>query len=250
MAAVHRIVSEYNSEFHKSPGLKVLDLFCCSGVGAEGYLKHTKNVLGVDIARPTFYPATFLQADIRELPLTFVQLFDFVHYSPPCQGYSDTKGLSANKQNYDLDVIPFCRDLALRSGVPSIIENVDTAPLSRDFVLCGSMFGLGVIRHRVFECVNWLPFHSGLYCDHKRFKNPIITLAGEFKGSKHAAAVAMGCYPSRTRWELKQGIPPAYCDYIFKVFMRSLTSSPASLNFSVTPSPSALSVIGNKPLPL
>lgn len=219
MAAHHKIVSLYNSEFNQSPGLKVLDLFCCSGIAAEGYMRCGARVVGVDKFKPTFYPDTFLLEDVLNISPGFVRQFDFVHCSPPCHGYSDTKALSKNSRGYDLDMVPWLRKFLTECGVPAVIENVEGAPIVPDFLLCGSMFGLQCQRHRLFECINWLPFYSPLYCNHALFCDNIFTVAGSFKGSKHAAADALGCYPSRTRWELAQGVPPAYTQYIFKVFL-------------------------------
>jgi hypothetical protein len=226
MAAVLHHLKKYSPDFHKSPGLKVLDIFCCSGVGAEGYIRAGASVVGIDKHKPSFYPDTFIESDALNISIDFLQQFHFVHMSPPCQGYSRTKALTSNLMKYDLDMIEWCRNLLTSAQVAGVIENVTEAPLRKDFMLCGSMFGLEVMRHRAFECVNWQPFYSPRYCHHPSFKSGAVTLAGEFRGSKHEAAEAMGCYASRTRWELKQGIPPSYTEFIFKVFKSQLTSSP------------------------
>lgn len=246
MASVQKIVAEYTPEFHNSTGFKVLDLFCCSGVAAEGYIKAGASVLGVDKYRPTFYPAHFLQEDFLNIPADLLRKFDFVHMSPPCQGYSVTKGLHANRKKYDLDMISQCRSLLESSGVAGVIENVVQAPLRKDFMLCGSMFGLQCQRHRVFECVNWQPFYSPRYCAHDRFKSGVVTAAGESGGSKHLLAEALGTYACRTRWELCQGVPPAYTKFILDVFKFSVNKSPGAHSFSVAPHLSALPVLGNK----
>lgn len=44
----------------------------------------------------------------------------------------------------------------IRSGLPYVIENIPAAPLRNPFVLCGSTFGLPIIRHRLFETNPWL----------------------------------------------------------------------------------------------
>lgn len=205
--------------FFESKKVKVLDLFCCSGISAEGMLRHNVEVVGVDVLPPSYYPSYFLQSDVRDINLTFMQLFDFVWCSPPCQSNSATWKLHGSKMKGEACMIAWCRDILTRAQVPSIIENVEGAKMKVDFKLCGSMFGLNVKRHRLFECVNWQPFTSPLYCNHERFVNGVHTIAGAFIGSKHDAADSLGCYPCRTRWELQQGVPPAYSEYIMKVFL-------------------------------
>jgi hypothetical protein len=51
-----------------------------------------------------------------------------------------------------LNLIPETRALLREAGVPYVIENVPGAPLENPITLCGSMFGLDVKRHRIFEC--------------------------------------------------------------------------------------------------
>lgn len=43
------------------------------------------------------------------------------------------------------------RKMLIDSGKPYVIENVVGAPLESPFTLCGSMFGLDIRRHRLFE---------------------------------------------------------------------------------------------------
>jgi hypothetical protein len=55
-----------------------------------------------------------------------------------------------NKKVYP-DQIAATRAMTLASGRPYVIENVVQAPLLSRVILCGSMFGLRVYRHRGFE---------------------------------------------------------------------------------------------------
>ena len=93
-------------------------------------------------------------------------------------------------------------------------------PVQRPITLCGEMFGLRVIRHRVFEVgemVNPLP--------HKKHRGGVkdgtyVTVAGHGgdggKGqcSLKAWQFAMGMPWALDRHELAEAIPPAYTQYI------------------------------------
>ena len=43
------------------------------------------------------------------------------------------------------------RQLLDEAKKPYVIENVPGAPIRKDLMLCGEMFGLKIIRHRYFE---------------------------------------------------------------------------------------------------
>lgn len=108
-------------------------------------------VVGVDIEPQPSYPFTFIQGDALEF---YLRGFDLVWASPPCQAYSTAMhATQAKKREGRLDLIPATRAKLQAAGIPYIIENVAGAPLASSRVmLCGSMFGLRVIRHRYFEC--------------------------------------------------------------------------------------------------
>jgi len=160
-----------------------------------------------------------MQEDIHNIDAAFVRRFNFVFASPPCQLYSRGTLQYQNKglKTYP-DLIPYTRELLKASGVPSVIENVPESGIRPDFMLCGTMFGLPIMRHRHFEVINWKPDYSKLYCNHTGSSHVI---AGSFKGSIHDAANSMGCYPTRLRSELKEGIPPAYIKFVFDSFLTS-----------------------------
>jgi DNA (cytosine-5)-methyltransferase 1 len=55
------------------------------------------------------------------------------------------------------------RGILLKTGKPFVIENVVGSPLRKDLMLCGEMFDLKVIRHRIFEIHGFTvlqPFHG------------------------------------------------------------------------------------------
>lgn len=217
--------------FLQSEGFKILDLCCCSGVSAEGLLQvQGVKVLGVDIMKPSYYPATFLQEDVLKLPLTFVQLFNFVWASPPCQIFSrGTEQHRANGKQYP-NILPQVRELLMEAGVPAIIENVPESGLYPHFMLCGSMFGLPITRHRHFEALHWKPEYKRLYCNHKANKGNNHVIAGSFRGTVHDAANSLGCYPTRLRSEIKEGVPPAYSRFILESFLATLPDCNKSLD--------------------
>lgn len=116
-------------------------------------------------------------------------------------------------------------------GGPYVIENVVGAKLNNPIRLCGEMFGLGVIRHRLFE-TNWdmtAPAHikhrgrvrgwrHGVYYD-----GPYVAVYGEGggKGTTAEWSEAMGI-DWMTRDGLREAIPPAYTEWVGRQ-MRRLT---------------------------
>lgn len=204
---------------------RLLDLFCGAGGAAMGYARAGFDVVGVDINPQPHYPFEFHQADAMTYPLDG---FDAIHASPPCQGYSVTASL--HDVAYPRLIEPV-RDRLLAAGVPFIIENVPGAPL-RDWVrLCGSSFGLGVRRHRLFEtswfimwppqCTHWLQPEP---IDVTGTGGPADRLPGQ-RGGIHRkprnlahAREVMGIDWMR-RPELGEAVPPAYTEYIGQQLM-------------------------------
>jgi len=111
------------------------------------------------------------------------------------------------------------------TGLPWIIENVPGAPMRPDLVLCGSMFGLGVKRHRWFEA-SWSlrPFPpTSCAC---RGMEPIDVTGTGGRGGRHRkprsmaeAAGAMGI-DWMTRAEIGEAVPPAFTEFIGLQLMR------------------------------
>lgn len=102
------------------------------------------------------------------------------------------------------------------SGKPYVIENVVGAPLHNPTYLEGVMFGLGVIRRRLFETNWWLP--QPMYISRKgtvkdRTYCSVAGNGGDGSNRVDDWKKAMGIY-WMTRAEIKQAIPPAYTEYI------------------------------------
>jgi len=203
--------------------VKLLDLFCGAGGASAGYAAAGFEVHGVDLKHGKRYPYTYVRADVLDVlrDKNYLDQFDVIHASPPCQTHSITQHLrnAQGKTTSKLDLIPQTRAALVESGKPYIIENVPGSPLINPIQLCGSSFGLKVRRHRLFESNMAL---IGSVCNHKLQGRPIGvygSLNDEIpKGGKTAATIdearnAMGI--SWAIWtELVEAIPPAYTKYL------------------------------------
>lgn len=199
--------------------LKALDLFCGAGGAARGLQMAGFHVTGVDIApQPRYAGDVFIQADALTFPLDG---FDFVGASPPCQ-FASVCTPMAYRANHP-NLIPATRARLQVAGVPYVIENVANARkhLHNPVMLCGSMFGLGVWRHRYFEC-SWPVDFLTLTCRHDnvpvlvsgspRRKN-VLGILDRTEPSTQERRDAMGI-DWMTREELDEAIPPAYSHYL------------------------------------
>jgi len=197
---------------------RLLDLFSGAGGCAVGYDRAGFDVTGVDIVPQPRYPFRHIVADALTFPLDG---FDVIHASPPCQAYSITQRLTGRIDHPDL-VAPL-RERLRASGVPYIIENVVGAPLVDPFMLCGTMFGLRVFRHRLFESNVWLmafphlPHRShGASVKYGDYVSVYGHDAGPCRGVKRSQTLwpaAMGI-AWMNRAELAQAIPPAYTEWL------------------------------------
>jgi DNA (cytosine-5)-methyltransferase 1 len=133
-----------------------------------GYHRAGFDVIGVDNKPQPNYPFEFVQADW--LPALTTLLLErpiaAIHASPPCQRFSTATSSTGSLDDH-LDLVAPVRRRLKRASVPYVIENVSRAPLRRDVLLCGSMFGMAVRRHRVFELGGWFLLGAPS-CDHKR----------------------------------------------------------------------------------
>lgn len=203
--------------------LRILDLFCKAGGASVGYHQAFPDaeIVGVDIEPQPNYPYTFIQADAMETLADVLTLmeFDLVHGSPPCQRFSKmTKRWGTEGEHPDL--VAATRDALVISGVPWVIENVEGAPLVNPTMLCGSMFGLGVRRHRLFETSHPLP--PAPACRHRE-QGRVVGVYGHAGGRSKRDGLNFGGTDEWRRamgidWmtgsELAQAIPPAYTEWI------------------------------------
>jgi DNA (cytosine-5)-methyltransferase 1 len=219
--------------------LKMIDLFCGAGGASAGYSRSGlfKSIVGVDIDdHSDNYPFRFVRGDLteRENLLQFIKAEtpDFIHASPPCQAYSWAAKRWADVERVDL--VAYTRVLLDEIGIPYVIENVQGAPLINPVRLCGQMFGLNVIRHRLFECGGF----SISEPEHLKHKLPIKRLARDGSGrtvqrSQYCTVAGHGGESDSfrmadweaamgidwmTRKQLTESIPPAYTHYIGKMW--------------------------------
>lgn len=205
---------------------RALDLFCGAGGVSKGLADAGFEVWGVDIKpQPRYiHPGHFVQGDALNPPFDLRE-FDFVWASPPCQAYT-----RQGKKGVHPELIEPVRELFASAGVPSVIENVVGAPLIDPVMLCGSMFDLGVRRHRKFEASFPILTPRCLHKDHNirayygawgreafRAKKP--GNKDTLRGTVKRAPQDMGI--NWMMWgELTQAIPPAYAEYIGREFLR------------------------------
>lgn len=206
--------------------MRVLDLFCGAGGAAMGLHRAWPDaeIVGVDIKPQPRYPFTFVLADAMTFPL---EGYDFIWASPTCQTHSKTRAILRGKgleNPGDDQHIPLIRHRLLCSGITYVIENVPGAPLLNPLMLCGTMFGLRVLRHRYFETnFCWMapshPAHNGGTNSHRGYSTgaKYITVGGN-NFIRTEGAAAMGIDWMKTRPELAQAIPPAYSQYIAEQF--------------------------------
>jgi len=223
--------------------LKLLDLYSCAGIGAIGYHQAGFEVVGVDINPQPRYPFKHIQANALDIlnDAKFCRKFDFIHASPPCQRYSKSTGMFRASGKWYPDLVQPTRDALERIGVPYVIENVPGAPVRPDIVLHGWMFGLKVMRKRIFEMGGWWMMQPGIT---KRVgsvkEGDFCTIIGKqgyrkYKGLPknwrpkfdHGTGIktwafAMGIPPTFGPFkdvEISESIPPAYTRFIGETFL-------------------------------
>lgn len=196
---------------------RLLDLFCGGGGCAMGYHRAGFDVVGVDHRPQPNYPFPFVRADALRPPFD-LRDFAAVHASPPCQAYSRATAWRGDRGAHP-DLIGAVREMLRASGRPYVIESVEDAGPRLHFpvLLCGSLFGLRVRRHRYFECPS-LPLALLPDCRHR---------ADDYSfdhGGKQPESVyrdAMGCH-WMTVAESRQAIPPAFTEFIGEQLLRTL----------------------------
>jgi DNA (cytosine-5)-methyltransferase 1 len=216
--------------------VRLLDLCSRAGGASVGYHRAGfTEVVGWDVEQVDDYPFEFVKCDMRAVTPAYVRTFDAVHISPPCQSQTAlTKGTNKGRQYPNL--IPVAREIARRSGVPTVIENVQGSELRRDLTLCGEMFGLSVIRHRYFEFHNWPGAPAPVHVRHRGrvagyrhgawYDGPYFAVYGEGggKGSVAQWQAAMGIDWTADRKHLAEAIPPAYTEFIGRHLLAHLSS--------------------------
>ena len=199
---------------------RLLDTFCKAGGAGMGYHRAGFEVVGVDIEEQKNYPFEFHQADAIEFIREHGHKFDAIHASPPCQRYSSMANIHQNSDTHP-DLIAPTREVLEKSGKLYVIENVEGAPLRIDLMLCGTMFGLRIRHHRIFESSILMPILTPA-CNH-------VDLYDRFHGGEMARnervkmSAVMGIDWFMTREEVRNAIPSAYTEFIGKQLIKELS---------------------------
>lgn len=133
------------------------------------------------------------------------------------------------------------RDALNATSKPYVIENVMGAKkhMRASLMLCGSMFGLPIQRHRLFEIGNTdLFIYAPSSCDHRKATIAVYghsvwdssiegTRRKDGKRRPDSVPVEVGHKAMEITWmnkeELAQAIPPVYTKYIGMHLMSILT---------------------------
>jgi DNA (cytosine-5)-methyltransferase 1 len=214
-----------------------LDLCCNAGGASMGYHLAGFDMTGVDIEPQPNYPFGFVQADALTFPLDG---FDFVHASPPCQPDSQMSACRPGLAETYARLIEPIRARLVAWGGPWVIENVAGAGLpgqddllgDHGVMLCGTMFGLPLYRHRWFQASRPVaaPHHPRHLLPASKAGHwepgTIISVAGNCSPIA-LAREAMGIGWT-TRSELAESIPPAYTRHIGAQMIGHLASEAAA----------------------
>lgn len=237
---------------------RLLDLFCGAGGAGMGYHRAGFEVVGVDVVDQPHYPFEFVQMDAMSYPYSILAGdFDAVHASPPCQAYTLMRHMGKRAGEDAPDLIDATRAMLEADSIPWVMENVVGSPLRNPLVLCGSAFGLGVRRHRLFESSH-LIFRAP--CNHDRTSWPVAVwgdgrpsrqeVRREHRGpiavygdhpedsaihradndapglTRRAATLAVARDAMGIDWmnwrEITQAIPPAYTEWIGRQLLAAI----------------------------
>jgi len=199
--------------------MRILDLFCCAGGAATGYSNAGFDVVGVDINPQPNYPFEFYQYDALDYLDAWGCDFDVIHASPPCQRFSSMQYIHKNQDKWP-DLLTPIQEILRASDKPYVIENVVGAPLRIDLLLCGTMFGLPIANHRIFESNVPMPLLT-MVCKHENLYDPYH--GGEMgRGEREKRSAAIGVDWFMTRTEVREAIPPAYTEFIGKILIEAL----------------------------
>lgn len=196
-----------------------------------GYSLAGFDVTGVDRDEMPRYPFPFIKQDVATISQAMLSEFDVIAASPPCKTHTRMKAFSSVDH---VDMLPHTRELLRASGKPYVIENVPGAPLIAPILLCGSMFGLNVERHRLFESNVALAqldcrhgeqraaspgfkvkrYHSGRPVEHV---SPVVSIYGRGNGygpgETELWREVMGM-PWASKDGLREAIPPTFTHFI------------------------------------
>lgn len=195
---------------------RLLDLYCGEGLAAWGYWRSGRfsEIVGVD-SNPemsTGYSFDFVCRDALSLDYEFLDQFDFIHASPPCQAYSQITPAWARDNHMRL--VAATHLMLYAAGKPYVIENVPGAKkeLRPNVAMNGLYFGLLSGRPRYFYVSTLatgkrfikrgrgMQIHGGDYVEREKL---IEAFGLEEMISPHRLKHI-------TRTGIQQGIPPVF----------------------------------------
>ena len=210
---------------------RLLDLFCGEGGASAGYAAAGFDVTGVDITPQPRYPFRFVQADAMTYPLDG---FDVLCGSPPCNDHSPLAALAGEHGTGWM--LPATIERFRATGLPYVVENVATADLPGELVLCGTEFALTwrghwLRRHRRFASNVFLMGAGGCTCG---ARGPVAGVYGHgggasrgrkgFTPGKSGRSTLLGVDWMTTKGQA-QAIPPAYTEFIGRQLIDHLAAS-------------------------
>lgn len=213
--------------------MKVLDLYTGVGGARVGYERAGFKVVGVDKNPQPDYPSPefFWQGNVLDLTPEELQPYDLIHASSPCQfDAAITKGTNKHLRHRYPDLYGPTRALLEASGKPYVIETTSIPQERISAVLCGEMFGLGVLRHRKFEFGGWTTErpqhvkHRGRVAGMRHgvwYAGPYFAVYGDGGGKGTVAEWqdAMGIHWTDNRKSIAEAIPPAYTEWVGNRFI-------------------------------
>lgn len=229
---------------------RLLDLFCGAGGCSMGYHMAGFEVVGVDIEPQPHYPFEFHQADaLMYLVGADLSSFACFHTSPVCKGYTQSNRPNQRsvitRDSYPR-LISDVRERLRGLGKPYVIENVYGAKrdLNASLLLCGTMFGLPMERHRLFEIGGTDLFvYPPAPCNHDIAHISVVghsvweesqtgTLRKDGRKRPDSVPLSVGREAMGISWmgikELAQAIPPVYTEWIGRQLMAVLREQVAS----------------------
>jgi len=194
-------------------------------MAADGYATAGfADITGIDINPQPDYPYEFIQADaLQYLQDTDLSQFDAIHASPPCQAFTRASHLRTAQGGVSkyADLLTPILELLQAETIPWVVENVPGAPgMEGSVIECGSSYGLGVRRHRLFK--SNIPL-TGSVCDHKtqgrpwgvyHVMNDNVPSGGRTVRTLEQGWEVMGVDRKIPWASLKEGFPPTYTKHV------------------------------------
>ena len=215
--------------------LRALDLFSGAGGATRGLQQAGYHVTGVDIRpQPHYIGDASCQGDAFDWLARDLSAFDLIWASPKCQGHSVLTP-ARFKANHEIQ-LPRVLDMLRAQPIPYIVENVEGTQvyMRNPIMLCGSMFGLEVWRHRWFELGNTDAFFLLPPCNHSE---PPVLVSGRgmrrvngvrWSGSRMPEMKAAMDIDWMIRDELRDAIPPAYAYFLAEQIQQALCQRSAA----------------------